>query len=215
MNLHAGWMFPDADRFMRDQMAPDGSYQRAHLVKALSHVTHHGTAIDGGAHVGTWAKLMAPIFSRVIAVEPSQDTFACLEHNMRAFRCTNVESVWAALGEAPGFVTMDLDDANAARANTGARHVVQGGEVPVVTIDSMGLNDLGFIKLDVEGSEPHALHGAAETIARCRPIVLYENKWMWSKHYGLPKNIVSDFLRSMGYHSVDAIGCDQVWAWKA
>lgn len=211
MQVVRGWAFPASDRFMVSEMAMDGTYQRSHLEAALTHVSLFGTAIDGGAHIGTWSKIMAARFAKVIAVEPSPDTFECLTHNMAAAGCTNVERLQVALGSAPGVVSMRLDAQNEARANTGARFAAPGGEIPVITIDSLNLTDVGFIKLDIEGSEPAALRGAKATLKRCGPIVLFENKWLWTRHFGLPKNAVRDFLIAVGYHQLGQISCDQIW----
>jgi FkbM family methyltransferase len=196
---------------MVSEMAMDGTYQLSHLEAALAHVTDFRTAFDGGAHIGTWSKILAQRFGRVIAIEPSPDTFTCLDYNMTAAGCTNVERLPVAIGAAPGVVAMALDAPNQARANTGARFAKPGGTIPVITIDSLDLPDLGFLKLDVEGSEPMALRGAKATLTRCRPIVLFENKWLWTRHFGLPKHAVRDFLIAVGYRQIGQISCDQIW----
>lgn len=211
MKMHAGWAFPESDRFMVEELGCDGTYQLKHLTAALRHVTQHGCAIDGGAHIGTWSKVMAGVFDRVVAIEPSADTFECLEFNMAQFECANVERRNTAIGSAPGFVTMNLDAENEARANTGARFAKTGGSIPVETIDSWNLERVGFLKLDIEGSEPFALRGAKDTLNRCRPIVLFENKKLWTRHFGLPKNAVDAFLTAHGYRLLETVSMDQVW----
>jgi FkbM family methyltransferase len=204
-----GVAFPDADQFMAAEMQADGTYQRSNLEAALRFVTEFGTAIDGGAHVGLWAKLMADAFQKVIAFEPSPDTFECLIENVRTIEHIQCEPY--AVGAVAGAAGMALDDVNAARANTGARRLVEGAEVPVATIDSYNLDRVGFIKLDIEGSEPFALQGAADTIRRCRPIVLYEDKKLWTRYYGLPKSAVEDILRGHGYQQLGRAHCDAIW----
>jgi FkbM family methyltransferase len=47
-------------------------------------------------------------------------------------------------------------------------------EVDVATLDSFGLADVAFIKIDVEGHELPVLRGGVETIARSRPNLLVE-----------------------------------------
>jgi FkbM family methyltransferase len=211
MKVTNGWAFPDADRFMVGEMGPGGTYQLAHLEAALRHVTDFSCAIDGGAHVGTWSRLMAGRFDRVLAFEPSADTCECLAWNMTAAGCHNVEVHRSALGQGQGRVTMALDAANAQRANTGARFARAGGAIPVVTIDSFKLDRLGFLKLDIEGSEPAALRGAAETIATCHPIILFENKRLWTRHFGMPKDAVARVLEGHRYQHLESISCDQIW----
>lgn len=211
MKVVAGVAFPDSDEFMVRELAPTGTYQLSHLEMALQFVKQYGSAIDGGAHVGTWSRVMAQHFGTVHAFEPSADTFECLQWNLAQAGVANVQCHNEALGAVPGFVSMALDAANAQRKNTGARFITKGGTIPVVTIDSLGLTDLGFLKLDVEGSEPMALEGAAETIRRCKPVVLFENKKLWTRHHGKPKNAVAQILTGHGYVHVASVSCDEIW----
>lgn len=210
MRTVRGWAFPDDDEQMAAELGADGGYQSGHLAEALRHVTDWTAAVDGGAHVGTWSRMMATAFARVLAFEPSRDTFEALQANMAAFGCANVETVNAALGATPGAVEMAIDAQHAARRNTGARYVGGAGSIPRVTVDSLALETLGFLKLDVEGSEPLALMGARATLERCRPVVLYENKGLWSR-YGLKPDACAQLLRKAGYRRLATAGRDDIW----
>jgi FkbM family methyltransferase len=214
MKFQHGWAFPSADRFMLEEISKQGEYQRTHLDAALKFVTDFSVAIDGGAHIGTFSKVMSSRFARVIAAEPSTDTFEALSWNLREFGCANVEARNVALGEGPGSVEMRLDPEQTLKANTGARFVVEGGTIRVEAIDSWNLKTLGLLKLDVEGSEPMALRGAKQTIRRCRPIILYENKFLWARHYDLPKRAVADVLEPLGYREVARVSRDSIWSPK-
>lgn len=208
------YTFAAGDRFMRAEFeAQGGSYQRAHLDRAMSHVKQFRTAIDGGAHVGTWAIPMAARFWRVFAFEPSRDTFDALRQNLEAHGQTNVTEFHAALGERSGRARMTIDDpAQVAAGNLGARHIAKGDDVDVVPLDHLALVDVDFIKIDVEGYEPFALRGAKNTLVRCRPVVLFEDKWHW-KRYGLPAKAPHDFLLSLGAREIDRVGKDAIWGW--
>lgn len=207
-----GWAFPDEDEFMAKELAADGTYQRAHLDAALGQVTDFSLAIDGGAHVGSWSRLLSARFTRVIAIEPSPDTYECLVANMAAFGCANVECLQAALGREAGRVAMaPLAPRAAALKNTGARFVGIGTTIPRITIDSLAVPTCGFLKLDIEGSEPWALDGAAETLRRCQPIVLYENKRFWQIHYGLPLEAPVQRLTAAHYVYRLRAGTDVIW----
>ena len=48
-----------------------------------------------------------------------------------------------------------------------SRYLIQD----VVTVDSLSLDNVSFIKFDVEGSESEAIEGARETILKCRPVM--------------------------------------------
>ena len=207
-----GWAFPDADEFMANEMKPDGSYQAGHLRIALDYVKDWSVAIDGGAHVGTWTRVMSQRFGRVIAVEPSADTREALLANLATFWCDNVEVRAVALGDAVGRVRMTLDAGSRAEQmkNTGARHVVDGGDVPLERIDDWGLESLGLLKLDIEGSEPRAIRGALETLQRCRPIVIYEEKG-FGRRYGDTPGAAARALKSIGYRLITTVKMDHVW----
>ena len=48
--------------------------------------------------------------------------------------------------------------------------------VKVVTIDTLDLPELDFLKIDAEGHEPAVLRGAKDTIERHRPVLCLEVK---------------------------------------
>jgi len=209
-----GWAFPACDEFMAAEMKADGSYQQSHLRAALAFVTNGACCIDAGAHVGTWSRLLSVRFARVIAVEPSPDTCEALRINMAAFSCANVEIREVALGKAAGFVSIaPLDPKAEALHNTGARFMQAGGTIPVERIDDWDLPSCGFIKLDIEGGECDALAGAAATLTRCRPIVLYEQKG-FGRRYGHAKDGTEVLLRSLGYRHFADAGCDRIYGPK-
>ncbi len=211
MKTVSGWAYPDADDFMWREMTPEGNYQRGHLDAAMHYVTDFTCAVDGGAHVGTWSRILSGLFARVVAVEPAADTFEALVANMDAFKCPNVERIHAALGKAHGRVDIaPLDERQAALQNTGGRFVEPGSTIPLVPIDSWELPTLGFLKLDVEGSEVDALFGARETLARCRPIVLYENKG-FCRRFGYEPDTPAKILGGLGYRHVCKAGKDDIW----
>jgi FkbM family methyltransferase len=210
MKIQHGWAFPSADEFMSNAMKPDGSYQASHLVAALEYVTDWSLSVDGGAHAGTWTKTLSQRFTRVISVEPSTDTFEALQANVLHFGCLNVQTLNVALGDKPGTVKMVLDGRAAEMHNTGGRYAAPGGDILVETIDSWDLKSLGFLKLDVEGSEVAALRGARKTLKRCRPIVLYEEKG-FSRRYGEVKEAAAKLLESFGFRLLQVVGCDRIW----
>jgi FkbM family methyltransferase len=214
MKMHAGWQFPDDDEHMWREMRVGGLYQSEHCDKALSFVADRSVAIDGGAHVGLWSAIMAKRFDSVIAVEPAADSFECLTTNMMARRLDNVVLCNAALGCEDKLVSMELDAKQTSRKNTGGRYVRDGGTIRVEMIDSWKLPTLGFLKLDVEGSEPAAIQGASETIARCKPVVLWEDKSFCTR-YGYDKNAPRRLLAALGYEHKARVSADEIWGPRA
>lgn len=207
-----GWYVPDLDDQMKELLPEDGRYQGGHLDAAVAYCRRRRTVIDGGAHIGTWSRVFAGLFDRVISFEPSPDTFECLRLNVTA---PNVELRNQAIGKKKGFVTMTLAgfEGTKRERNVGSRYAVDGGTVERINVDSLGLTDLDLLKLDIEGGEVHALLGARATLARCRPVVLFENKWEWRRH-GYGQNAPHKILRDLGAVKLDQSGVDEIWGWK-
>lgn len=206
------WALPLADRYFAPILAKDPrGFEIDHLDAALKHCKNFRTAVDGGAHIGTWSVALAAEFTRVIAFEPAGDTRECLRNNLAARRIYNVEVLGYALGETNGIVSI-CDDPRRP-GNTGARHVdTRGGgyQVQVGPLDDFKLENVDFLKLDVEGYELAALHGARQTLLRCHPVVLIEVKDFRGR-YGFNKEAASEFLLALGYRQVEQVRNDRIF----
>jgi FkbM family methyltransferase len=69
-------------------------------------------------------------------------------------------------------------------------------EVECKPLDHYGLEDVGFLKIDVEGHELAVLRGAAETIAHSCPAILVEAE---ERHRPGTVTAVHEYLRLFGY----------------
>jgi FkbM family methyltransferase len=166
-----------------------------------------GTAIDGGAHVGSWVPRLAAAFPRVIAFEPCPENFALLQANTQGLR--GVELRQAALGATAGEAR--LQRVPEPGANSGQWAIAEAGEpVCVETVDGLGLADLSLLKLDLEGYELPALTGARETLRRCRPVVVLEEAG-WGRLHGIPDRAATAFLIGLGFRPFHWSGQDVVF----
>lgn len=151
------------------------------------------TAIDCGANIGVhtveWARLMHN-WGRVIAFEAQEKIYYALAGNVIINNCLNVTARWAAVGAACG--TLDIPEPDylipssfgslelKKRDNTefiGQEIDYSGAAlrtIDVVTIDSLRLDRLDFMKIDVEGMEADVLNGARESIAKFHPQMFIE-----------------------------------------
>lgn len=130
-----------------------------------------GIAIDGGAHVGSWTKLMLQSFNEVHAFEPCLESFKLLADNLAYERDNGSALLY-------NRALMDKDcKVNVfapGRQTLTARQVEYGDEVHGITIDGLGLKGCDFIKLDLEGAEPLAIVGAMKTLRKFKPFLVIE-----------------------------------------
>ena len=71
--------------------------------------------------------------------------------------------------------------------------------VQVETVDSFGFQDVGFVKVDVEGYEKFVLEGAVDTIKRCRPTLQLEIVAGQCRKFGYWGEDMIEWIRSMDY----------------
>jgi len=110
--------------------------------------------------------------------------------------CTNVIPIAKALGSASEQVVM-----NGIKIEPEA---LEGEAVETMTLDSLQLNNVSLIKMDVENYEYHVLEGAKETLLKNRPILIFEC-WIgkdYAKSAPLEKanfDRVVSLIESLGY----------------
>lgn len=207
------WALPKADTYFAPILAEDPrGFQIDHLELALKHCKRFRTAVDGGAHVGTWSVALAARFDRVIAFEPAPDTFECLSDNVANHGVRKkVEVYRAGLGEKRCRVPITDDDRR--RGNTGARHIsaTSHGELAEIwPLDMCDIPDIDFLKLDLEGYELFALRGAIGRIKAFQPVILIEVK-NFGGRFGCHHEDASKFLLANGYREVDRVRNDRIF----
>ena len=149
------------------------------------HAVKEGDVVmDVGAHVGIFAmKALSLGASRVIAIEPDPENVECLRRNFEkeiaSGRLTIVE---AGAWNEPDTITLSIGESSGWNSFV-EDNTYRSLDVRVLPIDDMvaelGLNRLDYIKMDIEGAEPQALEGAAETIRRFRPTVMIDT-YQWA-----------------------------------
>lgn len=180
------------------------THQIEQLRSALCFVEDFSVAIDVGAHRGIWTREMVKHFNRVIAIEPSN-----AHHKIT----DSAIVINAACGARKG--RCSIKDGT---RNTGQKHVVEGDDVDVITLD--GLNIIpSFIKIDVEGMEFDVLKGAKKTIITHKPFVFIEESNLCER-YGHSLMRASKLLKRWGmkrlvtFHMEPEKDVNILWGWE-
>jgi FkbM family methyltransferase len=167
-------------------------------------------SLDIGAAVGEFSIAMLGSSRSVIAFEPRPAQASGLAAMFGAVGAeARVEAV--ALSDEPGVTTMRVVESDPGRstidsANTlndtdgGQVHII---EVPVMRLDDLHLDNVGFVKIDVEGHELAVLRGAADTLTRNRPALFIEAE---ERHHPHAVAAITEFLADLGYRGCFEVG---------
>jgi FkbM family methyltransferase len=143
-------------------------------------VAKTGTVIDVGANRGTYAWPLSRNLANdqeLILIEP-QANF--VEYLCRAFRNNSLVTVIPrAASKRNGRVqiNVELNDHDVKSGAVSMENYYSNSipqEVETLAIDSLGINDCAFIKIDIDGHELDCLLGAHKTLLKSFPVLLIE-----------------------------------------
>ena len=182
------------------------TYQYRKLERALDLVPadRRRVAVDIGAHVGLWSMQLVKHFEFVYAFEPNPTVAALWRWNVHSPRAFLHE---VALGKAARRVGLKVYD-----GHSGHTQVAGEGDIPMTTLDALQLDEVDFIKIDVEGLEAVVVKGGEDTIRRCRPVMVVEQKGEDGR-MGLKKDGALKYLLGLGMKQADCIGGDYFLVW--
>jgi len=163
-------------------------------------VPHNELAVDIGANKGVYTYWLKKYAIKVLAVEPNPD---CVKFLNSAFD-TGVEIINGACSAASGSARLKVPIV-AGRINAYQGYLQSNDNysddsdsilVSTFMLDELVGEQVGFIKIDVEGHELDVLEGGRDTLERYRPTVLIEAEDRHRK--GSVENVFT-FFECLGY----------------
>lgn len=193
-----------------------------------------GVGIDCGASYGWFTIPMSQHFNTVHSFEIRKDVSFCLERNLEHCGIQNVKiwnnavydvdgiDVWYDEDvHITGFTCITRIDPNISNDDVDVSQGISisghgGFDTPHVniktrSIDSMALDDVRFIKLDIEGAEHDALCGASLTIERCRPVIMFEVHTQRTEESYEHRQKLFKFMQEHNYQLADAVRSDYIF----
>jgi len=155
-----------------------------------------GTFLDVGAWYGPYTYWLSKRFAYVHAFEPNPSVAG----NLIALKRNNVTVHSAAVSDVSGTAVLYLSGSG---KGTEAQSSLIGDpdnssnpsiEVLTLSIDSLSIQDVELIKIDVEGHEEAVVRGAVNTIHEYHPVLLIE---LEDRYADIASTI--SFLESLGY----------------
>ncbi len=158
--------------------------------------------LDIGAWVGTWSMAMNKFCGRVVAFEPDSLHYKCLVKNVS----DDIETHQLAVGSEQKLISLSEDNF------TQSKRIIGEGSIPMITIDSMKLDDVDLIKIDVEGYEMEVLKGAVNTLEGVTYLMIELNNN--TKKYGSSNIEIEKHIQSMGFRPLIEHWPDKVFVRK-
>jgi FkbM family methyltransferase len=194
-----------------------------------SRCTNRRSMIQAGGNVGVYALEYSKFFETVYTFEPEKINFHCLTLNTRntdnIFKfqsCLgynsqpvslnikkNLNRTWKITDPVSGKVIESIQG-----ANVGGFYVQGEGNIPTIDIDSLNLQNVDLIHLDIEGFEGFALLGAIKTILKFRPIIAVELAYNNGDKFNFSTEKVTNLLISLGYELQETIYKDSIFTYK-
>jgi FkbM family methyltransferase len=195
-----GWFWPADDQGCWNTQSSNPNLPD----KLAAHCRQHRTAFQAGGNCGVYIKRFAELFDAVYTCEPDVTNFVCLTLNTRDK--DNVYRYQCGIGKDHEGIALDTFNNDA-----GAVHVSGKGNIPVILIDDLNLQNVDLIAIDIEGFEYNALLGAKETLAKWKPTLVIEWYQPWADRYGFTLEATEKFLDQFGYKYVTNYESDRVY----
>lgn len=142
------------------------------------------TVLDVGANVGLFSLLgsnQVGETGKIYAFEPSADTYAALNNNLRINNSKNVQTFPIALSDSNSKIKLDYP--NKIKSNDSTKDLYAyinkdiTGAIDAVKLDDFVMDQkikkVDFIKIDIEGAELLCFKGGSETLKQ-KPTILFE-----------------------------------------
>lgn len=135
--------------------------------------------VDVGANVGQWCRYLENRFEKTIAIEPNPDSSIQIRNSLSKVQ---LHECAASDGTGEVFLHLYKDNRHASlhlrdtEIDKTCSECTGNIKVPTRTLDSIldGVEEISFIKIDVEGHENEVLYGARSTLRIYMPHIIVE-----------------------------------------
>ena len=176
----------------------EGDGQGVYRQIAYKFVKRWRGCIDAGANVGMWTRNLMQDFETVHCFEPNPLFIECWRKNIPANKNAILHEVGLGETESTANFAQPLDQ----------KLQREPGSIKIRTLDSYELDNIDFIKIDVDGYEDLLLKGAEETLANNDPVINIEMKR--SKRPEVCK-VSGKILRKLGFRPRKRTNSEEVW----
>lgn len=163
------------------------------------HLYPHKVFYDVGAFFGQMSVMASSLCRKVVAFECNPQLHECLVVNTKGTNVIAVGApVWSSRGQE---FTMDGNRGFASLGALRVEPVEKWGRCgkSIILDDMFRREPVSCIKIDVQGSDLHAMLGARDTIMKDRPAIIFEYEDWLSRELGHEWEDYTKFIEEIGY----------------
>lgn len=171
------------------------------------------TFVDIGANIGTYSISLSRYFNKVLAYEPEPNNYDCLKLNVKTNSIENIIINNVAILNKKGYFSIENHNkSEGIHPGTYFININKEGNIPCRILDDdlveFGIKEVGFIKIDTEGSELYILKSIQNVMTKQKPIVCVEINDCSYKNYGISKEEIKTFMKTHNYKLYNITGCN-------
>jgi FkbM family methyltransferase len=176
--------------------------------------------LDIGAHTGTYAISLSDNCEQVFAFEPQKMTYYALcgsvaLSNLKNINCLNIglgsdeqagiKDLFIVSNDGGGSTVINSNDSNK------QQRVLAIEQITIKTLDSLNINNIGFIKMDVEDNELNVLKGSLDTLKNSNyPKILFESNKTNNENNNI-SNDLFNYLKDLQYNIIQISGFNNMF----
>lgn len=218
---HGYFCIDNSDEVIKGFMYEKKVWDRWAFQLYAKYLTKGSVALDIGAHIGVHSLMLSKAVGKkgkVYSFEPQLKIYHELLANLQLNKVKNVSTFNLCISDS----NKELYLTEVKPQNEGATQVVNAEDsratqkVQAITVDSLCLDRVDLMKIDVENHELQVLLGAEATIKRHRPTIVLE---IWADHYfgpngyiGVPSKAKIEALLKSWDYEISAITTDDFLA---
>ena len=210
MKIVNNYAYPDWDNYYCNNLeytsygCPTRELVEKNFINNYFEKIEKHNAIDIGAHIGFHSLYFSQLFNNVYSFEANYQNYECFKYNTK--NKDNINCWNLAIGNKFGYGNINIpwDFPIKENINSGMGYITFGNKIEIHPLDSFKLENISFIKIDVEGYEYFVLKGALEILKNNKILLMFELNGNESR-YNITYDNINELLKSIGYKCINKI----------
>ena len=178
----------------------------------MKYAGRNSTVLDLGSNFGQMSVMLSKHVNQgghVFAFEADPWIYNVLLRNLRLNKCDNCTAIFGAVWDLNDEILIYPDDDLVKYESFGSYGIDMtsndGLYIPSITIDSLELDNVSVMKVDVQGADLRAMKGAINTIKKYKPTIIFEYEPNLDAMFSTSWQDYLDFIQSIDYEIIDKV----------